>query len=504
MDSDNQQPHSSLPDNYEHDNDNLVSPSITPPTSQQSVTPNPELNTPAEPLIAIAPQSSPDVSQGPLSPVTKRKSGLTAVMIAAVVTFVLLGAGAAAYVGVILPNKPDRVWHTALLNTATGYDKLIDYSITQKDVKGVSFNGSYKFTGNVVADGTLKGSTYQGNTIITSDIGASGVRVNFESRALTASGQKNPDIYVKVRGVKGLSGLLGPSYDSLAPTINAVDNQWFVVDHTLLDQVEASALKKRQSLSSRPLLTSEDVTAIARAVGEVNRQYLWTDDQDKSVLVVQKSLGKISKDGRATYHFQTGVNKAHLKTYVAALKDKLKTTPVTKLLAGKNLEDAINYSDLLKSIDKINESDHAEVWVDAKTKLIRTVRFSNPKNTNSHLDVGLNYNGGDSFPFVVNLAGDKGETVNMALTLNTKTNVVDTTVDIESKPPKTLDSDRRTSEQLSGKVRLTFAPLSRSVTIEKPTGAKSLIEILGPLLGGFGGGSAGTSKPRTTGVNFID
>lgn len=54
---------------------------------------------------------------------------------------------------------------------------------------------------------------------------------------------------------------------------------------------------------------------------------------------------------------------------------------------------------IIKSTDKINESDTVGVWVDRQTHLIRSIRFADSKKPSDYIEIGLNYDGGPELPF---------------------------------------------------------------------------------------------------------
>lgn len=405
---------------------------------------------------------------------------------AAGLAVLLLGSSAAAYFGYLVPNKPENIWATAMERTAGGYDKLVDYANSTKDLNTIKVDGNYKLSGAFASDGTIKGEADSKNASFKADFGVITTRLNVDVRMLDAANSTSPDTYFKVSGLKGVGDLLGDT----TGTINGYDNQWYVADHTLIDTLLDSSLDESNASDGLSQLTDDDINQIAKAVGEVNRDYLFSTSTDKNVLTIVKKVGKEQQDGRDVYHFEVGLDKQHTKDYLNAMVAKLETTPVKKLLNGKKLKDAVNLDSLLKDVDKYNSADTADVFVDTATKTIRTVRFKDKSNAKNFLDVGVHYTGGDVVPFVLHFEGvedgsDAKGTIDLGLSVNMKTNVSEFKMDFD-----VPTSGEPNAKHEKGTGTMTFTMNNDKVSVQKPTGAKSINELIGPLLGG-GLGSSG-------------
>jgi hypothetical protein len=450
----------------------------------------------------ILPQAQTTAQPVPLGVmVPKKKFGrLGLPVIIAGVVFVLAGSGAAAYFGYIVPNKPENVWKTALKNTAEGYNTLVGYQQNNKAHTTAVVKGSYKVSGAFATDGTIdaKADTKTNNADIKFDVGAVTSRINVEARVIGSANSKNPDIYIKASGFKGLSSALG----QYGPMLDGLDGQWIAVDHTLLDNLESSALSgSGSSVSPTNVtdLTQDDLAQIYKAVGDVDQQYLLTTDTNKAVLTVVKTVGKEKQDGRTVYHYQVGLNKQHTKDYANALVDRLQNTPLSKVLDGKKLRDSIDMNSVISAIDKIKDSDTADVYVDTGTKLIRTVRFTDAQNTQTYVELKMPYLSGDQIPLTLTMhdVSDSGEAsiATLGFNVNGKKDTADVNIDIDV--PGSAKGDKHTI----GNVKLSVTGSTDTVTVDKPTGAKSLNEIIGQLMGGTGTdnlfGGAGSASSVT-------
>lgn len=444
----------------------------TPPTTSPPVPPTspaPPVDAPLEPTV-VAGAITPEPPQAP------KKSGLgknkkKLLFGGLLVALLLLGGTAGAMY--MSSNNPDKLWSKALTNTSKGYEKLVTYNKDQAEkFKGGTVKGNFKLDGSgVVVDGNLD-SKYNGdNSSSKVDVGLAGTRFGAEVLTTVPSGSKNPDIYVKVTGIKGIDALLGPNGGGIGTALSAYDNQWLVIDHTLLDQLEKSATKT-ESNPGIANLSQQDITAIAEAVGRVNKEYIFTDESSKAVLTVKENVGKETVDGRSVYHYKVGYSKENLKKYATAMKDELNKTKAKEYGVDNNL------NDLLTSIDKLDSNGQADVWVDTKTKLIRTVRITDGNNSANVLEVSLPYNGGDEYPFKVAFeskeAKDPG-TLQVTATLNTKTN--------ETKLGASVDA-KDNNQPVKFKIDATLTPSNDDVQVQKPANAKSLLEVYGQLMGG--------------------
>ncbi len=478
--------------------------------SRQSVNSGPDANTPStsdnpaveptqvSPAGASVPGEQSYQSQPPVSATgtgsgnstpeygSGNKKKLLVGITAAVI--ILLGGSAAAYFGSVVPNKPENVWKKSLENTGKGYDKLVEYADKKKDTKGGKLTGDYKIdAGGMVADGTIESKYDEKTSDSKITLGASGARFELNLLTNVPANTRYPDIYAKVSGLKGLDKVFPAEAGGIGESLAAYDNQWFVIDHTIFDQMEKSAAQ-----DTTTEIKAEDVIALAKDIGEVTKEYVLTDDPSKAVLVRKENVGKESMDGRDVYHYKVGFNKANLKAYNKAVCDKILGNKLYKTLSmGRSSEDISKECYDTKDIDSINESDTFDVYVDLKTKLIHIVRIAEKDKKDNYLDIGLLYTGGDEFPFVIrgqtkDGAGEgKGE---LKVTLNTKTDKYAITANVDGK------SD---GAPFKFTLNANGEPGNDKVEFRKPEGAKSLLEVYGALLGGALGGvsPAGPAGP---------
>ncbi len=398
----------------------------------------------------------------------KTKTGGKSKLLLLIILPLLLlgGAATAAYFGYIVPNKPENIWATALRNTAKGYDTLTTYATKPKIAKGMKEDGFFKLKGPFVGDGVISAKSDGQNSLATGSFSATGLKVSFEARGLKSTGD-TPDIYVKVDGLQGLGTLVGNFAPQLTDTLNGINGQWYVFDHTFFDQYA-------KGLNSSTQISSTDVNALLKSIGETNKKYIFTDNTKQAAVGIKQMVGKETLDGKKTYHYKIGFNKGNLKPYVTAVCNDFKSSKI-----GKQLKDNLFISDLSctgsdKTIDNLDDSRTADAWVDLHTKLFSKIRFTDKHNSSNYVDFGQTYSGGDTFPFYIGFQNkEAGSTTSgtIKLALDMKANSL--------KINGNFDSGGKVTE--TGTFELNIAENNDPVKVTAPTGAKNIIQLLNDL-----------------------
>ena len=377
------------------------------------------------------------------------------------------GSGVAAYFGMIVPNKPQNIWHKALTNMGTGTYKLIEYGSTlQKTTKGLSAEGSYSFSGSTNSKGTISMNSYGQKGELKSNFGLDGSNVNIDLRSILADKATVPDYYLRVSGLKLLNSHFGNFLSDNESAVSSIDNQWILINRVYI--------KSRFGLDTgggnREKITSKDILGAEKAINDVNKKWLWTDNEDYAVLEVTKNVGKEKQDNRSVYHYSVNFNKSRTTQYLKAVRDKFKTTDLYDSIKDSYLtyytdvsdEDIENYT---KDLD---ESKDFDVWVDTRTKLFHKIRFT---FKDGYIDIGQDYQGGSKFPFTI-VEHDKKDGVtsdfNLQATLDKDTNkLVMKLTNVSGKDKFAMD--------------LTISQKNSPTDFKAPTGAKSINEILTQL-----------------------
>lgn len=456
------------------------------PAADTTVTP-----APTEQSVAVQPAAA-----------TKKKRAkwfLPAIIAGAVL--LLAGGGSYAYLGVYM-QTPENLWKTGLKNTGNGLQKYIDNQpATPKSTK---LNGSFKLASPVAADGTIEGVSDEKNMKLTANAGASGVRASMELRAITSDGQTNPDVYLKVDGLTPIAALLGGEASEIGDIVQTVENKWFMVDHSLLDQITAEQASDEKSPSADEL--QKEIQASAKKMAVVFNDYLFTTDDTKAVIALKEKLEKEDFKGRKSQHVKVQVRKDQLKAFLKELRGTVKGTYLEKqFLAGYEAGasgtgmKAPTLEELLDELDKVSfDNAVADVWIDTSLKYIRNVRITgNDKQSGSttSVDFMLDYTGGNEFPLSITLSGkdSTGEgSISLGMLLNQKSSDVKFTIGVDGTFEK---------QKITFNADLTVKGSDETVAVEKPAGATNIMELLGTYMNqlemiqsqfnGFGGtGSA--------------
>ncbi len=500
---------------------NIITPNSLPEGNFQQphppVTVNPQYSHAAGPTAApsqLAWQAPPPEPGSRFRRIFKSKLAILAIGV-----LVLLGGSTAAYFGYYVPSNPDKMWSKALSNTAKGYDKLAEYAAKNKGVKGYSIKGSFKSSGDIAADGTFDGSSSDDNGQYKGTLSATGLKMGIELKTIKSPGN-SPDIYFKVDGVQGLGTLLGGSEPEIVDALNAINGQWYFIDHTFFDQFAPGTNSSTQ-------ITGEDVGSALKAVGDASREYIFTSDSKKAAIVLKDKIGKEKQDGLNTYHYRATVNKQNLKNYVDKLCNNLKSSKINKLFGGDAAatEEAFGCADIKQGADNVNESKTADVWVDTKTKLLHKIRFSfsskSPAtgdvevqpdelelsapqiNSEGYFEVFQNYSGGDEFPLGFNYQNtdtqkytDETTQTKISANVNLKINMKTNTYDISGK----LETDGQYAKT-TFESSLNITPNNSEVKVEKPAAAKNIIELFNDLMGDINAKARDTE--RKTDINAL-
>lgn len=443
---------------------------VTGPSQDAAVTAPAVEAVAAQPEPVVAPAGVTSTSGGKKG---KKKFGIIAIIVA----ILLLGGGAAgAYFGVYLPSKPENMWKSAMANSGKVYDEAIVFATKERSEKPMKIEGSYDLDGAVESDGKVTGEWKGLDGKVNGDLSAAGLKVGFDVRTIKATDDSS-DLYFKLSGLQGLGTLIGGG--QMGEVVNSINEQWFVVDHTLLEQ--AASVQGDESF------TKEDVTTFMEKAGVPTKEYLLSSDPQKAVFEVRQQIGSEKKEGRNTYRYKVGYNNENFGKYVEALCNAVKDDKIGKLALEKEKKSC---ADLGKDAAKEKTDETADVWVDKRTKLPHVVRISDPKSADNWMELGQDYQGGDEFPMSFKLQSKEDKQnieVDVKSVVNTKTDAV--SVD------GTFSAKAGQDQNVSGKMSLKLTPSSESsVKVDKPENAKSIIELmnslgLGELIGNLRGGS---------------
>lgn len=479
-------------DNNDKSEPMVVQPTTSPEPSTDMQQPSVTANAPKEPVANTTPAFNPAVPPLPTPPTqvavggdmtstpspstgsvvsSPKRSGkkrkLLLPLVAAAV--LLLGGSAGAYFGIVVPNKPENVWETAMSNTAKGYDKLVSYTESQQDKTSFKSDLDFKVEAEgVVVDGSGFMESDSEDMKADIDINAFGEKIGLEMAGNIPSEGSGQTVYVKLSNLPALLDKLGAT--EFVPIADMINDKWYVIDESTMSSL---GLPIETDTEAEVAYSPEDAAELMNAIGSVSKEYLFTTDESKAAFRVAEFVGKETVEGRGMYHYKVSANKENLKTFVTRLEEELKKTAYAENLRAEGL----SLDGLVKSVDDISDEDTVDVWVDSATKLIRTVRISDKDNDKNYVDFGLKYTGGDEFPFFVDYNGEvdgTAGTANMTYTLNTATD----------KSSLVIKVDTTGENAFSASATMNFELGNFDVTIDKPSDATPIADLMSQLLGG--------------------
>ncbi len=410
----------------------------------------------------------------------KKRSKKTKLLIAVIAALLVLGGGGVgAYFTLYVPNKPENIWKSAMINSGKVYDEAVTFATKERTDKAMKIEGSYDLDGAIESDGKVNGEWKGFDGKVNGEVSASGIKVGFDVRTIKAN-DESADLYFKLTGLQGLKSLIGGG-NEIGSMLDGVNDQWFVVDHTLFEQLAAGGTEEK--------FTTKDYRELLQKTNAPTKEYLLSPDPQKAVFFVKEQIGSENKEGRDTYKYKVGYNNENFGKYVEALCNAVKDDKIGKTLLENEKKSC---TDLGKEAAKEDTDQTAEVWVDKRTKLPHVVRISDPENSENWIELGQDYQGGDEFPMSIKF---KGKEKNQEIEADIKS-VVNTKTDALS-INGTFSVKGGSSKNISGKVKLKLTQSNdSSVKVDKPENAKSITELMDSLgLDGLLGGGTSTRSP---------
>jgi hypothetical protein len=427
---------------------------------------------------SIPDAQSDSVSLNKNNKLSSRKSKLI-VVLASIFSLLMLGFGAAAYNEVVL-NNPDRIWDQAINNTTKGFD-TISKQLNENSAKGGRVMGSITVTEPIAATGSIEGSWYEKDAEFMSDTSISGVKINNDIRVVGGEEGQKSEIYVKFDGLDSVTSLLDLIQPELSSVVSDINGNWYLLDDSLVKDT----LPESEDFQNTTL-TPEELTSISEKINNLIKERLLSSDESKSVVVVEKTVGREDFEGRDTYKYVVKIQKQQLTEFITALQEALQGTQLENLIqdgiTGENSPvDTMKIDELLSGLNSFDTNTiRAEAWVDMDTKYFRNVRIPITLDDSSnitYIDFGLDYDGGDVFPFSIKIS-DKTDTegVSTSLELTASLNKVVNEIILGF----SINSNEG-EQKISAKANLNLMPSNEPIEVEVPEGAINASELLNML-----------------------
>jgi hypothetical protein len=396
----------------------------------------------------------------------------------------LLLASAGAVFGWYLPNQPENVWNTGLDRSGSALTQLIQQATEEDKMQQIEkseltataeFKGyGSEFNGQIAAKVDTNKSD-GGVKLVLVNEGESNHEISLDFLTERLEGKNYPETFFRVSGLDALG--LG----FFMPGLEDIEGQWIEISSDYWESlgsrysgVEIEEEPARDNLSSR------DVAELARTIASSVDEYLLTSDSDKAVLENRGFIGEETIDGLSTYRYEAGINHENANKFCKDLSMRVIDSEGFKKLSGvkeSGVEDLKTEAN--ESCDGGTKSEDLsdktfDLWIDAKSKLIHKVRFYDENNRSTYIDVGQTYED-DSITFFVNYHDDDSK-------YDIKSHV---TVNVGSTTTKGEVSFMQEGEDgFSGKITFEAKPYDGEITVERPTDAISIEQLLSAL--GYG------------------
>jgi hypothetical protein len=291
-------------------------------------------------------------------PAPKKRNKLKILLLVLLGVAILGGGSAAAYFGVVVPNKPENVLKAAVKNT------LQQKNVTSK----VTFDGK---ADSVAYKGTVTARSNQEKKALGLEASVTVTGFTFTGEARYVDGSA----FVKVGDLSNITNLIGAAnadYATLTKELNAkVTNQWFEIDSTLLKEANLDC-----ALSSQITLSDADYQILA-------------DAYTKNPFISISNTSKDTVNGRAATKFQLVLDGNKADAYGPTFeKTSLfkKLNECFKASSASRANDGVDkdITNSIKSATGESEKVPFTLWVDKKTKTIsRFVAQSTPEEEKS-------------------------------------------------------------------------------------------------------------------------
>jgi len=316
---------------------NVVDASTPDPAAPTPPAPSPTPVSEDEMPAFMKDSTSTDVPQAP----TGGKKKLLGLIVGVVAGILLLGGGAAAYYfGYMVPNKPQNVLKTALVN-----------SFSTEKAKSGSFEGSLSVK-EEGSDDTFSAdfsgaSDQDGKFTVSASIDAIVTKVTVDVRSLDGK-----TLYAKVGGLAGLPELMAQSGNEMAamyaPLLNEVNDQWFEINDSLLKETTGTSTNFKLS--------------------DADRQKLATAYEENQFLTVKETLASEKINGTDSHHYKVTIDNDKLQGFVSAVEAaKIESFGFTPEM----------FTGIKDSLKDANLSQYPlDVWIAKDTKLFTQVSFA--------------------------------------------------------------------------------------------------------------------------------
>ncbi len=453
---------------------NEASPSTPQPSGSPAASGHPNLQADGNPAKNANETTSGD-SKGFLS--SKK-----ALLIAGATALVLIGSLGFVF-GYYLPNRPENVYSAGLERTGEALQELTSRSLQAETIEELSrleISGDINVSAeDMELEGDFRARFEEGKSdsrlSIAMNDGMNNESIEIGGDVITdiADGNQFPDVFFRTRGLAALGAEL------FLPGIGQFEDEWIHIDAEYIKEAFDEAELDEESIEN---VTVEDVAEVSDEVMNVANEYVFSAG-DNAVFELDEIAGEDEFDGIRTFRYEVSINETNARAFCSrvtevifdsTLYEKLATASSDEEIAEAKTEAQAECDDL--ELDE--DAPDITMWVDRDTRLIHKLRFTEADNSDSYLEIGQRYDGGDEFElFLVMNTPENNSNSELVMTFNTETNV--------SSAVFSYSQEDETFGDTSVNINTEARPMSDSVEITRPSDATSFEDFLEAVMGGF-------------------
>ncbi len=448
-------------------------PQYTPPDPATFFQPDERL----APLAALTGQGQNLMTQPPAQSAVPARSRRKKVVAVFAVLAIVLGVTGYTF-GLYMPNRPEQIWQVGMTRSGQAFEQFVHDATdagTGQAYEAARLTGKLELSGKDQKYGGTISSVLSPNKsdnemrLALKDGQGKDQNVSLKLLSQLPDGAAYPNTFLKY------SGLAPLGFDALLPGIRDFENTWISVPS---DYVQSLLPVDQTKPASKARLTQKDAAALGKIMTASSREFIFTNDPAKAVLVPRQFIGTEQlEDGLLANHYKVGFHRQHALSFCEALSSRLAAAEAYRKLPGAKGDRTADKKQMLSACkdefaNKIDDKDSLDLWIDKKYKLVRKVRVSDQKNVKNYLEIGHAYKGGDTVPLFLTLHSDAEKYEGrMDMTINRTTNVVTGGMFYRSK----------------GKVpfgvtaTMELKPYKGELTVARPAAVVSVAEVLKKL-----------------------
>ena len=444
--------------------------STTPPlVSQPSIYNNTNLDNTIPPIPTI--NTSFETPINPKKPIFKSKKFIIPVSI----FLVLLIGGLGFYF--LYWRNPNVIWSDFLNTSKVGYQQI---------TKSLNASSNQKYAGYNI-DGSLSIKDNGGSFSSSLSSKSNGLKTSSNLNLQDSNGKivgdlitnqsgtsAFPDIYFRLNG----SDYLKNQFSVNPSVISKYNNQWILIDHTLIDSSIGSILNSSSIDQKKISIVQADIWKFISSSDALSSKYLFSTDSN-SILKVDKKVGFEKINTTEAYHYVVSINNDNLHKYLKELRDQLARSQAGKEIAdttGTQINNIIT-DDSINNL-KSDPNYKYEIWVNSTTHILTSFKYST-NNGLEYTKIDLNWKLGSS-TIPLNLeyylkSTNSVDDLNLSLNLNT-TNLK-TTIGINYKNTDSINPANNST--ISGSIAI--QPTNDPVNVTIPNNPLKIEDLLNSL-----------------------